>query len=167
MKLETQAVLGDFGFSRIGIQVDQTVNLNRLGQLAYQVRYDDFFRKPRIFMDFTHFNANELNVVSSLPFGFSTFPMYQFSTAGRSLVFHSKWSPRKLLYTQSQWFYMYGLREHIRFSSLQTVSRNGKEGFYEVAYSLQGIFRTFGLEVAKPIGNWVPSEWKLSITAPF
>jgi Family of unknown function (DUF5686)/CarboxypepD_reg-like domain len=167
MKLETQAVLGDFGFSRIGIQVDQTVNLNRLGQLAYQVRYDDFFRKPRIFMDFTHFNANELNVVSSLPFGFSTLPMYQFSTAGRSLVFHAKWSPRKLLYTQSQWFYMYGLREHIRFSSLQTVSKNGKDGFYEVAYSLQGIFRTFGLEVAKPIGNWVPSEWKLSITAPF
>jgi hypothetical protein len=167
MKLETQAVMGDFGFSRIGIQVDQTVNLNRLGQLAYQVRYDDFFVKPRIFMDFTHFNANELNVVSSLPFGFSTLPMYQFSTSGRSLIFHTKWSPRKLLYTQSQWFYMYGLREHIRFSSLQTVSKNGKDGFYEVAYSLQGIFRTFGLEVAKPIGNWVPSEWKLSITAPF
>ena len=167
LKLETQAVMGDFGFSRLGVQVDQTVNLNRLGQLAYQFRYDDFIVKPRIFMDYTHFNGNDLNVVSSLPFGFSTLPMYQFSTAGRSLVFHAKWSPRKLLYTQSQWFYLYGLREHIRFSSLQTVSGRGKDGFYEVAYSLQGIFRTFGLEVSKPMGNWVPSAWKLSITAPF
>ncbi len=167
MKLETQVVMGDFGFSRVGIQVDQTVNLNRLGQFAYQIRYDDFIVRPRVFMDFTHFNGNDLNVISSLPYGFSTLPMYQFSTSDKSLVFHAKWSPRKLLYTQSQWFYMYGLREHIRFSTLQTISNNGKDGFYEAAYSLQGIFRTFGLEVAKPIGHWLPSEWKLSITAPF
>jgi len=167
MKIESQHVFGDYGFSRVGIQMDQTVNLNRVGQLAYQIRYDDFIGKPRVFMDFTHFNGNDLNVISSLPFGFSTLPMYQFSTSGRSLIFHAKWSPRKLLYTQSQWFYLYGLREHIRFSTLQTVSHQGKDGFYEAAYSLQGIFRTLGLEVAKPFGQWVPSEWKLSITAPF
>ena len=43
----------------------------------------------------------------------------------------------------------------------------GKDGFYELAYSTQGIFRSFGLELAKPIGNWVPSQWKVSLTLPF
>ncbi len=167
MLLESQTVFGDYGFSRVGIQLDQTLNLNRLGQLAYQVRYDDYFVRPQVFIDFTHFNGNELNVISSLPFAFSTLPIYQYSTAGRSIAFHAKWSPRKLLYTQSQWFYLYGLRENLRFSTLQTSQMRGLGGFYEVAYSLQGIFRTFGLEVAKPIGNWVPNQWKLSLTVPF
>ncbi len=167
MQLESEVVWGDFGFSKIGLQIDQTLNLNRLGQLAYQLRYDDFIVKPRILMDFTHFNGNEINLVSSLPYSFSTLPMYQFSTPNRSLVLHAKWSPRKLLYTQSHWFYLYGLREHIRFSTLQKEGMNLQNGYYEMAYSLQGIFRAFGVEVAKPLGNWVPSQWKISLTMPF
>lgn len=164
---ESQVVLGSFGFSSVGMQVDHTLNLNRLGKLSYQLRYDDFIVRPKIFIDYTHFNGNELNVVSSLPFGFSALPMYQFSTSNRSLIFHAKWSPRKLIYTQNQWFYLYGLREHLRFSSIHKGEMNLRDGFYEMAYSLQGIFKAFGLEVAKPMGNWVPSRWKVSLTMPF
>jgi hypothetical protein len=29
------------------------------------------------------------------------------------------------------------------------------------------IFRAFGVEVAKPVGNWVPNQWKVSISMPF
>ncbi len=167
VQLESQVVLGSHGFSKVGLQVDQTINLNRLGSLAYQIRYDDYFVKPQYFMDFTHFNGNDITIISSLPFGFSCLPMYQFSTSNRSLQFHAKWSPRKLLYTQSQWFYLYGIREHIRFSSLQTGSNHGQDGFYEAAYSMQGIFKAFGLELARPMGHWQPVQWKLSMTVPF
>jgi hypothetical protein len=167
VQLESQLVMGSNGFSKVGLQVDQTINLNRLGSFAYQIRYDDYFVKPQYFMDFTHFNGNEISIISSLPFGFSALPMYQFSTAERSLVFHAKWSPRKFIYTQSQWFYLYGIREHLRFSGLNKGEMNFQNGYYEFAYGLQGIFKTFGLEVAKPIGNWVPSQWKVSLTLPF
>lgn len=167
VQFESQWVVGNYGFAKIGFQLDQTINLNRLGKLAYQLRYDEFLVKPQIYLDYTHFNGNELNLISSVPFGFSALPMYQFSTGNRSLVFHAKWSPRKLLYTQSQWFYLYGLREHIRFSALNKGDLDLREGYYEAAYSLQGILKAFGLEVAKPIGNWVPSQWKVSLTLPF
>jgi hypothetical protein len=167
MHFDAQWVLGNAGFAKIGIQLDQRLNLNRLGQLAYQVRYDDFLKRPTYFMDFTHFNGNEVNLVSNLPFGYSLLPYYQFSTSNRSLIFHAKWSPRKFLYTQNQFLYMYGLREHLRFSSLQKADMMGKDGYYELAYSLQGIFRAFGVEVAKPVGNWVPNQWKVSISMPF
>jgi hypothetical protein len=167
VQLESQLVMGSNGFSKVGLQVDQTLNLNRLGSLAYQIRYDDYFVKSQYFMDFTHFNGNEISIISSLPFGFSALPMYQFSTAERSLVFHAKWSPRKFIYTQSQWFYLYGIREHLRFSGLNKGEMNFQNGYYEFAYGLQGIFKAFGLEVAKPIGNWVPSQWKVSLTLPF
>ncbi len=167
MHFDAQWAMGNGGYAKIGIQLDQRLNLNRWGQLAYQVRYDDFMKRPRYFMDFTHFNGNEVNLVSNLPFGFSLLPYYQFSTSNRSLVFHAKWSPRKLLYTQSQLLYMYGLREQLRFSSLQKADMMGRDAYYEFAYSLQGIFRAFGVELAKPVGNWVPNQWKVSISMPF
>ncbi len=167
VQLESQFVIGSNGFSKVGLQVDHTINLNRWGSLAYQVRFEDYFVKPQYFMDFTHFNGNEITIISSLPFGFSALPMYQFSTAERSLVFHAKWSPRKFIYTQSQWFYLYGIREHLRFSGLNKGEMNLQNGYFEFAYGLQGIFKAFGLEVAKPVGNWVPSKWKVSLTMPF
>ncbi len=167
VQLESQFVIGSNGFSKVGLQVDHTINLNRLGSLAYQVRFEDYFVKPQYFMDFTHFNGNEITIISSLPFGFSALPMYQFSTAERSLVFHAKWSPRKFIYTQSQWFYLYGIREHLRFSGLNKGEMNLQNGYFEFAYGLRGIFKAFGLEVAKPVGNWVPSKWKVSLTMPF
>ncbi len=167
VQLESQVVLGNFGFSKFGIQVDQTINLNRLGKFAYQIRYDEFINKPSVFIDYTHFNGNELNLISNLPYGFSSLPMYQFSTSNRSFVIHTKWSPRKLMFTQSQWFYLYGIRENIRFSTIQKGDLNLRGGYYETAYAMQGIFRAFGIEVAKPLGNWVPSQWKVSISMPF
>jgi hypothetical protein len=55
----------------------------------------------------------------------------------------------------------------VRFSGLNKGEMNLKNGYYELAYGLQGIFKAFGIEVAKPVGNWVPSKWKVSLTMPF
>jgi hypothetical protein len=167
LKFNTQVVLGDYPFSNVSIQADQSFSLGRLGRIAYQVRYQDYLKKPSIYLDFTHFNGSDINVISSQGYVFSTLPMYTFSTSGQSLIFHVKWSPRKFLLSQQNSIYLYGIRESLRFSALYTQNRMGKDGFYELAYSTQGIFKSFGLELAKPIGNWVPSQWKVSLTLPF
>ena len=164
-----QAVM-DHPYQFIDLTVTNRLDLNRFGTLNYQLNWKHFFQSPSNFIDYTHFNGNEINFSSSRgsgEFGYRVLPYYLYSTSGSALRGNFSWEPRKLMLSQITPLYLYGIRESLHYRSIYLPNKLENKYYQEVSYRMDGILGMFGLEVVYPMGNWVPEKSKVLISVPF
>lgn len=157
-------------FKFLELSVTNRLDLNRLGTLNYQLKGKFFLQKPTNFIDFTHFNGNEINFISTNStneFSYRVLPYYLYSTDGASIRGNFSWEPRKLLLSRVTPLYLYGIRESLHYNAIYLPNRVDSKYYQEISYRLNGIFGMFGLEVVRPIGNWIPEQTKVLISVPF
>ncbi|MDF0693742.1 DUF5686 and carboxypeptidase regulatory-like domain-containing protein [Aquirufa ecclesiirivi] len=158
---------GDDQFQRINLEYSQFVNLARLGTLNLQMTYVNYFQRATNFLDYTHFNGNQTNFISANEQSFRALPYYAFSTTDNHLKMHAKWEPRKLLFSQWNLLTQYGIREYVVYNRLQMLQGANQSAYQELVYGVSGIGKFLGVELAYPVGNWVPERFKLLLRFPF
>jgi hypothetical protein len=166
-RLNYSQTLLDNPFKSLEFTVTNRLNLNRLGDFRYQLSATQFLEKPSNFLDYTHFNGNEIIFTSRFDFGFKALPYYLYSTSGASIRGHFTWEPRKFAITQFDLFYMYGLRESFTYNTLYLKNKEGNKFYHELSYGLDGIGGILGIDLVYPMGNWVNEKFKVLIRVPF
>jgi hypothetical protein len=154
-------------FSKISLSANQSISLNRLGQVSYFINYSQFLEKPTSFLDYQHFKGNEMDVVSSDRRMFYTLPNYLFSTNSSHIRAHFHWEPRKLIFSQINFLNLYGIREHVGFNYLKIYAPIYQQDFHEISYGVSGIAKIISFDLVYPLGNWVPERLKLVFRLPF
>jgi len=154
-------------FSKISLSANQSISLNRLGQVSYFINYSQFLEKPTSFLDYQHFKGNEMDVVSSDRRMFYTLPNYLFSTNSSHIRAHFHWEPRKLIFSQINFLNLYGIREHVGYNYLKIYAPIYKQDFHEISYGVSGIAKIVSIDLVYPIGNWVQERLKLVFRLPF
>lgn len=162
----SQALL-DNPFSVFEFSVNNRLNLNRLGYFSYQISYQKFLNRPNSFLDYTHFKGNEILFTTRSNEGFKALPYYLYSTAQNSVRGNFRWEPRKLLFTQVNILYAYGLKESLQYNGLYLNKFIPKDYYHEVVYSLDGIAGILGVDLAIPMGNFISDKFKVLIRVPF
>jgi len=166
-RMSYSQTLLDNPFKSLEFTVTNRLNLNRLGDFRYQLSATQFLEKPSNFLDYTHFNGNEIIFTSRFDFGFKALPYYLYSTSGTSIRGHFTWEPRKFAITQFDLFYMYGLRESFTYNTLYSKNKEGNKFYHELSYGLDGIGGILGIDLVYPMGNWVNEKFKVLIRVPF
>ena len=157
----------DNSFSKISLSVNQSISLNRLGQVSYFINYAQFLEKPTSFLGYQHFKGNEMDVVSGDRRMFYALPNYLFSTQSANLRTHIHWEPRKLIFSQINLLNLYGIREHVGYNYLKIIDSFYQKDYHEFSYGISGIAKIISFDLVYPIGNWVPERLKLVFRLPF
>ena len=105
--------------------------------------------------------------VSSGESGFLALPYYALSNPGDHLKAFLTWEPRKFLFTQNAFLSLYGLKEKVGYSYLQTSVNSQIIHYQELRYGLTGIGKILGVDLVYPMGTVVPEKWKVLISLPF
>ncbi len=121
-------------------------------RLQWDVFTGRMFGNPD-FPDWQHFAGNRSIFASSMD-QFFLLPYYEFSTTNQYFVGMFDYEFSTFLVTQ--WKYavqMLGLKEHLMCKSLFI---EGRSPYWELGYSLDGIFRGFKIDLAysNPLGKW-------------
>jgi hypothetical protein len=161
-----EQALGDDSYSKVSLQVSQTVPLANWGEINYRITAAHFINKPSLIIDYQHFKGNEVNV-SSGESGFLALPYYALSNPGDHLKAFLTWEPRKFLFTQNAFLSLYGLKEKVGYSYLQTSVNSQTIHYQELRYGLTGIGKILGVDLVYPMGTVVPEKWKVLIRLPF
>ena len=167
IQFQSYFAIGSSAYSKVSLQVNHTIPLQRLGRLQVQAHAAHFMVKPTQFIDYTFFKGNEMDILGSDEFAFRMLPNYLFATANDHYRMHLKWEPRKFVLTQSDLLSLYGLKENLQYSFLQIPNGVKKSPYQEVSYGIRGIGKLLGLDVVYPIGEWVPERWKVMMRIPF
>ena len=167
LNFQWEFAMGSSDYSKFSFQINQRFNLVRLGDLSMELGFSQFLKNPSNFIDFQHFQGNELSIMRFDDFSFKALPFYYYSTRSSSVRSHVKWQPRKFLLTQSNLLNMYGLREHFVYSFLKIFNQNQNGLHQEISYGITGIGKIAGLEFVYPIGQWVPERFKVLVRLPF
>jgi hypothetical protein len=161
-----EQALGDDSYSKVSLQVSQTIPLANWGEINYRITAAHFINKPSLIIDYQHFKGNEVNV-SSGESGFLALPYYALSNPGDHLKAFLTWEPRKFLFTQNAFLSLYGLKEKVGYSYLQTSVNSQTIHYQELRYGLTGIGKILGVDLVYPMGTVVPEKWKVLIRLPF
>jgi len=150
-----------WGFSKAGdfnnteIEYEQVFNLNRLGDLRLMVTAGDFLKKPSYFLDYKHFNGNQVLFRREGLFNsFRNLDYYNYSTNGSYIEAHAQQDFRSLLLTKINLLRLYGLKESVFANYLYTGNKNFN--YLEVGYGVSGIGKIFGLEV---VSNFINGKY--------
>ena len=157
----------DHSYSKISISAAQSISLNRFGQINYFINYSQFLEKPTSFLDYQHFQGNEMDVIRDDRRMFYALPNYLFSTRSSHIKAHVHWQPRKLVFSQINLLNLYGIREHIGYNYLKIFDPIYKQDFHEISYGISGIAKIISIDLVYPMGNWVPERLKLVFRLPF
>ncbi len=157
---------GDDAYSKVSFQVSQRIPLANWGSINYRISAAHFLHKPSILIDYQHFKGNEV-LVSSGESSFLALPYYALSNPGDHLKAFITWEPRKFILTQNPFLSLYGLKEKVGYSYLQTSLNSQTIQYQELSYGLTGIGKILGLDLVYPIGTVVPEKWKVLIRLPF
>ena len=106
-------------------------------------------------------------LLSSGESSFLALPYYALSNPGDHLKAFITWEPRKFILTQNPFLSLYGLKEKVGYSYLQTSLNSQTIQYQELSYGLTGIGKILGLDLVYPIGTVVPEKWKVLIRLPF
>ena len=161
-----EQALGDNSYSRVSLQVTQSVSLANWGSLNYRISAAQFLKKPSLILDYQHFKGNEVNVVSG-DYSFLALPYFALSNPGGHVKAFITWEPRKFLLTQNPYLSLYGLKEKVGYSYLQTSVNSQTVHYQEFTYGLSGIGKILGIDLVYPMGNVVPEKWKVLVRLPF
>ena len=135
----------DVSYDLLEAGVRHQLRIGARGQLGYNVYAGNFFNnQPRYFMDFQHFNGNQIVVQESDPIdSFRLLDYYRYSTRNSYAVAHVHYQFRKLLLTRIIEVRLLGLKENVLVNHLKTST---SPHYTEVGYSLDNIFRFFRVE---------------------
>ncbi len=157
---------GDDPFSKITFQVTQSISLANWGSMNYRISAAHFMNKPSLIVDYQHFRGNEINV-SSGESSFLALPYYALSNPGGHFKAFVQWEPRKFILTQNAFLALYGLKEKVGYSYLQTNVNAQVINYQEVSYGLTGIGKILGIDLVYPIGSVVAEKVKVLVRLPF
>lgn len=161
-----EQALGDDAYSKISFQISQRIPLANWGEFTYRITAAHFINKPSLMLDYQHFKGNEINV-SSGDYSFLALPYYTLSNPGGHLKAFLTWEPRKFILTQNGFLSLYGLKEKVGYSYLQTTFNSQTVHYQELTYGLTGIGKILGIDLVYPVGNVVPEKWKVLVRLPF
>ena len=161
-----EQAVGDNAYSKVSLQIAQHIPLASLGAINYQISAAHFIQKPSLILDYQHFKGNELNI-SYGESAFLALPYYALSNPGDHFKAFIKWEPRKFLLTQNAFLAMYGLKEKVAYSYLQTSLNSQTIHYQELSYGLSGIGKMVGIDLVYPMGSVVHEKWKVLIRLPF
>ncbi len=161
-----EQALGDDAFSKVSFQISQRISLANWGSLNYRISAAHFMQKPSLIVDYQHFKGNEVNI-SSGESSFLVLPYYALSNPGDHMKAFITWEPRKFIFTQNAFLSLYGLREKVGYSYLQTSVNAQTIHYQEFSYGLTGIGKILGVDLVYPMGTVVPEKWKVLIRLPF
>ncbi len=161
-----EQAFGDNPFNKVSLQIFQTIPLANWGSLNYRISAAHFISKPTLLLDYQHFKGNEINI-SSGDNSFLALPYYQLSNPGGHFKAFISWEPRKFILTQNSLLSMYGLKEKVGYSYLQTSVNSQTVHYQELTYGLTGIGKILGIDLVYPMGNVVPEKWKVLVRLPF
>jgi hypothetical protein len=161
-----EQALGDDAYSKISFQISQRIPLANWGEFTYRIAAAHFINKPSLLVDYQHFKGNEINV-SSGEYSFLALPYYTLSNPGDHLKAFLTWEPRKFILTQNAFLSLYGLKEKVGYSYLQTTVNSQTVHYQELTYGLSGIGKILGIDLVYPMGNVVPEKWKVLVRLPF
>lgn len=161
-----EQALGDDSYSKVSLQISQTIPLANWGELNYRVSAAHFINKPSSVLDYQHFKGNEVNV-SSGGSSFLALPYYALSNPGDHLKAFVTWEPRKFIFTQNAFLSLYGLKEKVGYSYLQTSLNSQVIHYQELSYGMTGIGKILGIDLVYPMGTVVPEKWKILVRLPF
>lgn len=161
-----EQALGDDSYSKVSLQVSQTIPLANWGEINYRVSAAHFINKPSSVLDYQHFKGNEVNV-SSGGSSFLALPYYALSNPGDHLKVFVTWEPRKFIFTQNAFLSLYGLKEKVGYSYLQTSLNSQVIHYQELSYGMTGIGKILGIDLVYPMGTVVPEKWKILVRLPF
>ncbi len=161
-----EQALGDNPFSKVSLQVSQSISLANWGEFNYRLTAAHFIQKPSLILDYQHFKGNEINI-SNGENSFLALPYYALSNPGGHFKAFLSWEPRKFIFTQNAFLSLYGLKEKVGYSYLQTSMNAQTIHYQELTYGLTGIGRIFGIDLVYPMGNVVPEKWKVLVRLPF
>lgn len=157
---------GNDAYSKVSLQVSQRIPLANWGFINYRISAAHFIEKPSLLIDYQHFKGNEV-LVASGPTSFLALPYYALSNPGDHFKAFVSWEPRKLIITQNALLLLYGLKEKVGYSYLQTSFNSQAIHYQELSYGLTGIGKILGIDLVYPMGNVVPEKWKVLIRLPF
>ncbi len=157
---------GDNIFSKVSFQLFQTIPLANWGSINYRISAAHFINKPSLILDYQHFKGNEINI-SSGDNSFLALPYYALSNPGGHFKAFLQWEPRKFALTQNAFLSMYGLKEKVGYSYLQTSLNAQVVNYQELSYGISGIGKILGVDFVYPLGNVVPEKWKVLLRLPF
>ena len=157
---------GDYAYSRLSFQISQNISLANWGDLNYRISGAHFMNKPSILIDYQHFKGNEVNVVSGQT-DFLALPYYQLSNPNGYFKVILTWEPRKFILTQNAFLSLYGLKEKVGYTYLQTSISSQVINYQEISYGLTGIGKILGIDLVYPMGTVVPEKWKVLVRLPF
>ena len=161
-----EQALGDNPYCKVSFQVAQSISLANWGSIKYRISAAHFIHSPSLLVDYQHFKGNETNV-SSGENSFLALPFYALSNSGDHWKAFFTWEPRKFILTQSSVLALYGLKEKVSYSYLQTTLNSQVINYQEVSYGVSGIGKIVGVELVYPIGSVVPENWKVLVRLPF
>jgi hypothetical protein len=119
-----------------------------------------------LILDYQHFKGNEINV-SSGETSFLALPYYTLSNPGGHFKAFLSWQPRKFIFTQNAFLALYGLKEKVGYSYLQTTVNSQTVHYQELTYGLAGIGKILGIDLVYPMGTVVPEKLKVLVRLPF
>jgi hypothetical protein len=157
---------GDDLFSKVSFQVYHSISLANWGSVNYRISAAHFINKPTLIVDYQHFKGNEINI-SSGESSFLALPYYTLSNPGGHFKAFVQWEPRKFFLTQNSFLTLYGLKEKLGYSYLQTSVNSQVINYQEVSYGLTGIGKILGIDLVYPIGTVVPEKLKVLVRLPF
>jgi hypothetical protein len=161
-----EQAFGDDSYNKVSLQVSQSVSLANWGEINYRITAAHFINKPSLILDYQHFKGNEVNV-SSGESSFLALPYYALSNPGDHFKAFINWEPRKFILTQNAFLSLYGLKEKLGYSYLQTSVNSQTVHYQELTYGLAGIGKILGIDLVYPMGNVVPEKWKVLVRLPF
>ena len=161
-----EQALGDDSYSKVSLQISQTIPLANWGEINYRVSAAHFINKPSSVLDYQHFKGNEVNV-SSGGSSFLALPYYALSNPGDHLKAFVTWEPRKFIFTQNAFLSLYGLKEKVGYSYLQTSLNSQVIHYQELSYGMTGIGKILGIDLVYPMGTVVPEKLKILVRLPF
>jgi hypothetical protein len=161
-----EQALGDHAFSKLSFQVSQSISLANWGEFNYRLTAAHFIQKPTLLLDYQHFKGNEIDI-SSGESSFLALPYYALSNPGGHFKAFLSWQPRKFIFTQNAFLSLYGLKEKVGYSYLQTLLNSQTIHYQELTYGISGIGKIFGIDLVYPMGKVVPEKWKVLVRLPF
>ncbi|MHA8073297.1 DUF5686 and carboxypeptidase regulatory-like domain-containing protein [Aquirufa sp. HETE-40SA] len=161
-----EQAFGDNSYNKVSLQVYQSVSLANWGEINYRITAAHFINKPSLIVDYQHFKGNEVNISSGAS-SFLALPYYSLSNPGDHIKAFVNWEPRKFILTQNAFLSLYGLKEKVGYSYLQTTVNSQMVHYQELSYGLTGIGKILGIDLVYPMGNVVPEKWKVLVRLPF
>ncbi len=164
-KMQFQKAFGngaDFAdFTKMTLSVEeQSLSVGLLGYSEIRAEVGGFLTKKRVsFMDYKHFNGNELGLANALNYmqGFLSLPFYQFSTTDNHFMAHWQHHFEGFLLGKIPLIRRLGFKEIVRFAYLNTPqSGNYAEAGFAIDNIGYGLFRAFRVDC-----NWQFKDGKI------